>query len=71
MNKTLDEFDNYYWSLNKYVMGIDEAGRGPLCGPLVVACAIMPINYQNSEIYDSKKLSEKKRNQLFKEIMTI
>lgn len=69
MNKTLDEFDNYYWSLNKYVMGIDEAGRGPLCGPLVVACAIMPINYQNSEIYDSKKLSEKKRNQLFKEII--
>ena len=50
-------------------MGIDEAGRGPLCGPLVVACCILPINYKNEDINDSKKLSEKKRNSLFKKII--
>ena len=50
-------------------MGIDEAGRGPLCGPLVVACCILPINYENERIDDSKKLNEKKRNELFKEII--
>ena len=46
-------------------MGIDEAGRGPLCGPLVVACCILPINYDHEEINDSKQLTEKKRERLF------
>lgn len=50
-------------------MGIDEAGRGPLCGPLVVASCILPINYKNEDINDSKQLSEKKRNLLFKQII--
>ena len=64
-----NSYEKQYWSLDQYVMGIDEAGRGPLCGPLVVACCILPINYQNDEINDSKKLTEKKRNKLFKQII--
>jgi len=47
------------------VLGIDEAGRGPLAGPLTVAGVIFPIGYENPEIYDSKALSEKKREELF------
>lgn len=64
----LNEFENKYWSINKLVMGIDEAGRGPLCGPLCVACCILPVGYSNDLINDSKKLSEKKREALFEVI---
>ncbi|MDO5438708.1 MAG: ribonuclease HII [Erysipelotrichaceae bacterium] len=49
-------------------MGIDEAGRGPLCGPLAVGCCILPSGYQNEEINDSKKLTAKKREKLFEVI---
>ena len=56
------EFENEYYNKGcKYVVGIDEAGRGPLAGPLVVAACILPFGYDNSKIDDSKKLSEKKR----------
>lgn len=65
----INEYENIHWPLNEEVMGIDEAGRGPLCGPLVVACCVLPVNYQNDEINDSKKLSEKKRDRLFKTIV--
>ena len=64
----LNEFENKNWSINKLVMGIDEAGRGPLCGPLCVACCILPVGYSNDLINDSKKLSEKKREALFEVI---
>ena len=64
-----NRYELEYWNNDQYVMGIDEAGRGPLCGPLVVACCIFPINYQNDEINDSKKLTEKKRDELFKVIV--
>ncbi len=47
------------------VIGIDEAGRGPLAGPLVAAGVVFPAGYENPEIYDSKALSEKKRDALF------
>jgi len=47
------------------VLGIDEAGRGPLAGPLVVAGVIFDKNIVISEVNDSKKLSEKKREYLF------
>lgn len=56
-----DLIDNGYTLIG----GIDEAGRGPLAGPLVVALCVLPINYRMSEINDSKKLSAKKRNELF------
>ncbi len=49
----------------KYIGGTDEAGRGPLYGPVVAACVVLPLNYQNDEINDSKKLTEKKREKLF------
>ena len=64
-----NKYEHEYWSKDQYVMGIDEAGRGPLCGPLVVACCVLPIGYQNNEINDSKQLSEKKREELFKTII--
>ena len=62
-------YEKEYWDRDLYVMGIDEAGRGPLCGPLVVACCVLPINYSNDDINDSKKLTENKRNELFKVII--
>ena len=52
----------------KLIAGIDEVGRGPLVGPVVCACVILPVDYHNPLINDSKKLSEKRRNELFKEI---
>ncbi|MCD7839944.1 MAG: ribonuclease HII [Erysipelotrichaceae bacterium] len=54
-----------YQKGKQYVIGLDEAGRGPMAGPLVVAGVIFPKGYINNDINDSKKLSEKKREQLF------
>ena len=50
------------------IAGVDEAGRGPLAGPVVAAAVIFPPEYQNSEINDSKKLTARKRDQLYKVI---
>ena len=61
--------DNDYWDQNQSVLGMDEAGRGPIAGPLMVAGVIFPKGYQNALIDDSKKLSEKKREELFKTII--
>ena len=47
------------------ICGIDEAGRGPLAGPVFAAAVILPEGLENLGINDSKKLSEKKRDQLF------
>ena len=47
------------------VCGVDEAGRGPLCGPVVAAACILPRGYIPEGINDSKKLTEKKREKLF------
>ena len=52
----------------KYICGIDEAGRGPLAGPVVVASVIMPENSMIEGVNDSKKVSEKKREKLYEEI---
>lgn len=54
----------------KVIAGLDEAGRGPLAGPVVAAAVILPRDYINSEIKDSKQLSAKKRENLFKQIKT-
>ena len=48
----------------KSIAGIDEVGRGPLAGPVVAAAVILPPNYKNKEIKDSKQLSAKKRESL-------
>lgn len=50
------------------VCGIDEAGRGPLCGPVCAAAVILPVDCEIEGINDSKKLSEKKREKLYDEI---
>ena len=56
------------WPEYSRILGMDEAGRGPICGPLVVAGVIFEPGYQNEAINDSKKLSEKKREKLFDQI---
>lgn len=53
----------------KFIAGIDEAGRGPLAGPVVVGCVILPENSFIEGINDSKKVSEKKREKLYDDII--
>jgi ribonuclease HII len=52
------------------VAGIDEAGRGPLAGPVSVAAVILPPDYEHPVLNDSKKLSEKQRELLYEEIIS-
>ena len=52
----------------KLIGGVDEVGRGPLVGPVVAACCILPDNFNLDGLTDSKKLSEKKRDYFFEEI---
>ena len=52
----------------RLIAGTDEAGRGPLAGPVVAAAVILPAHYQNNLIQDSKKLSPLEREKLFVEI---
>ncbi len=64
MNMLSYEKDLYKKKI-KLIGGIDEAGRGPLIGPVVAACVILPKNFYMEEIKDSKQLSEKKREYLY------
>jgi len=57
------------YSMCKYICGIDEVGRGPLAGPVVAAAVILPKDQEILYLNDSKKLSEKKREALYEEIM--
>ena len=52
----------------KLIAGVDEVGRGPLVGPVVAACVVLPSEFNLDGLTDSKKLSEKKRNFFFDEI---
>lgn len=54
----------------KFIAGVDEAGRGPLAGPVVVAAVIMPLNDVIDGVNDSKKLTAKKRDDLYEKILT-
>ena len=57
-------------SYSKYIeCGTDEAGRGCLAGPVTAAAVILPKDFKNQELNDSKKLSESKRNDLKKIII--
>ena len=49
----------------KYIAGVDEVGRGPLIGPVVTAAVILPPDFKLEGLTDSKKLTEKKREELF------
>ena len=64
------EYENKYKDFG-LVAGIDEAGRGPLAGPLVCACVVMPLDENKiiQGINDSKKLTAKKRAELFEKII--
>ncbi|MCI8507443.1 MAG: ribonuclease HII [Lachnospiraceae bacterium] len=53
----------------RYICGIDEVGRGPLAGPVVAAAVVLPKDTDIYYLNDSKQLSEKKREQLYEEIM--
>jgi ribonuclease HII len=63
--KMLNYEQKYYQSGYQFIVGTDEAGRGPLAGPLVAAAVILPPTWQSELINDSKKLSSKKREELF------
>lgn len=66
----MKEFENeLYESGIKYIAGIDEVGRGPLVGPVVTAAVILPRDFYDERINDSKKLTEKKRELLYDVIM--
>ena len=59
-------FEDKYFNDNiKNIAGCDEAGRGPLCGPVVASAVILPADFKNDLINDSKKLSAKERDKLF------
>lgn len=53
----------------KYIAGIDEVGRGPLAGPVVTACVVMPYDIILNGVYDSKKVTKKNRERLYDEII--
>ena len=55
----------------KYVAGVDEAGRGPLAGPVVAAAVILPEEFSSNQLNDSKKLSSSKREKIYNELMNV
>lgn len=66
--KEMHRYEEKYYPVTSLIGGIDEAGRGPLCGPVVAACVILPKDAELLYLNDSKKLSEKRRELLFPEI---
>ena len=68
LNLLKEEENKLYKKNIKLICGIDEAGRGPLAGPVVVAAVILPENSFIEGVNDSKKVSEKKREELYEEI---
>lgn len=65
--KKMHEFENKYSDYD-YIAGIDEAGRGPLAGPVVAASVILPKDCEILYLNDSKQVSAKRRDELFDEI---
>ena len=66
----LTEIDRTYWDQGLVLAGMDEVGRGPLAGPVVVGCVVMPPEPLLPYVNDSKKLSEKRREALYEQILT-
>lgn len=61
------EYENKYYDLGyDYIIGLDEAGRGPMAGELVVAGVIFPKGFYDERIFDSKQLTAKKERQCIK-----
>ena len=69
LNNMLEIENRLYDKGYKYICGVDEAGRGPLCGPVVAAAVILKKDDKIEGVNDSKKLSEKKREKLYDEII--
>ena len=67
--RQLAQTDEVFWSQGIVLAGMDEAGRGPLVGNVVAACVVMPASPLLPWVDDSKKLSEKRREQVYQEIM--
>jgi len=66
----MKEYENELYNKGiKLIAGIDEVGRGPLVGPVVTAAVILPVDFYDERINDSKKISEKKREMLYDVIM--
>lgn len=71
MKKTKEEVNLYQYEEElfqqhiTYIGGVDEVGRGPLVGPVVAACCVLPKDFKLEGLTDSKQLSEKKRNLFF------
>ncbi|MFV0393105.1 MAG: ribonuclease HII [Coprobacillaceae bacterium] len=71
MGKTRIEYEQkYYQEGYRYIIGLDEAGRGPMAGELVVAGVVFPKDFYHQDIYDSKQLSAKKREILYSLIIS-
>ena len=67
----LSERDRAFWTQDGVVLaGMDEVGRGPLAGPVVVACVVMPPEPLLEYVNDSKKVSEKRREALYDRILS-
>ena len=63
---SLWEYENTLYEKGiQFIGGVDEVGRGPLIGPVVTACVVLPKDFQLDGLTDSKKLSEKKRNEYY------
>lgn len=65
----LYQYEKELWNKNiTYIGGVDEVGRGPLNGPVVTACCVLPKDFKLDGLTDSKKLTEKKREEYFEYI---
>ena len=58
-------YEKTFWAKDETVAGVDEVGRGPLAGPIVTAAVIIDDNFDLTDVNDSKKLSAKRRQELF------
>lgn len=68
----LSEPDRIYWEQENLILaGMDEVGRGPLAGPVVVGCVVMPKEPLIKYVNDSKKVTEKRRELLYDQIMEL
>lgn len=67
--REISETDRELWAAGTVFAGIDEAGRGPLCGPVAAACVVMPQEPLLLYVDDSKTIPEKRREQLYEQIM--
>lgn len=70
MENDLYKYENELYNKGiNYIAGVDEVGRGPLVGPVVTACVILPKDFECPGLTDSKKLTEKKRDMYYDYIM--